>query len=99
MFLGKNFLYSVFDFVFVRKTGSQMPKSNIADAMTNAFAQSGSSQRVSCTKVSKCAIILMYKKHPDFRHKLAARMFHRTVTGEKSERDRRQFSGMLKLDV
>src|SRR5207244_1699383 len=57
--------YHVSDFVFVTKTGSRMSQSNFASALTIAFAQSGYSRRVSCTKVRKCAVTVMYKKHPD----------------------------------
>jgi hypothetical protein len=70
-------------FVFVTCKGGKMLQSNIATALSTAFKSSGYSRRVSCTKVRKTAVSVVYQHHPEERQKLAMQMCHLTTTEEQ----------------
>ena len=73
-------------YLFLNTTGTKMTQSNIANALTTAFNQSGYSERVNCTKLRKAAVTTIHKKFPDKASELADHMLHRLATAAKHYR-------------
>ena len=73
-------------YVFVNTTKTPMTQSNVASALTVAFASSGYADRVNCTKFRKLAVTQIHQKHPEKRHDLASHMCHCVATAEKHYR-------------
>ena len=73
-------------YVFVSTTKTPVTQSNVASALTLAFASSGYTDRVNCTKFRKLAVTQIHQKHPEKRHDLASHMCHRVATAEKHYR-------------
>ena len=69
--------------VFLSHTGKQMIQSSVASALSSSFGNSGYKQRVSCTKLKKCAVTNVDTNHPQNKGDVAAHMCYRVATAEK----------------
>ena len=67
-------------YVFINHTGWLMTQSNVASALTVAFNKCGFSDRVTCSKVCKAAVMQVHSSHPQKRHDVANHMCHRVST-------------------
>jgi len=79
-------LASAAPFVFITQTGKKMTQSLVSSSLTTAFAASGYSERVNCTKLRKAAVTQVHSNFPDKRSDVAAHMLHRTNTAESTYR-------------
>ena len=59
-------------FVFITATHTKMTQSNVSSALTQAFSNSGFSERVNCTKLRKSAVTQIHGTDPDKRADLAS---------------------------
>jgi len=72
--------------VFLSHTGKPMTQSTVASALSSSFGNSGYKQRVTCTKLRKCAVTNMHTNHPENKGDVAAHMGLRVATAEKHYR-------------
>jgi len=60
-----------------------MTQSTVASALSSSFGNSGYKQRVTCTKLKKCAVTNVHTNHAENKGDVVAHMCHRVATAEK----------------
>jgi len=69
--------------VFMSHRGKLMTQSTVASALSSSFGNSGYKQRVTCTKLKKCAVTNVHTNHAENKGDVVAHMCHRVATAEK----------------